>query len=368
MDVYFLQLDSKVRREFSNILGFLFLLTSLLGGCTEPVILPPAPPSQELIRAADLSLLPTIEAEDSLPGYFQGDPLVLLQAAGLNAVRLRIWHNPATAQSSLEEVKGMASRVHAAGLAVWLTVHYSDTWADPGQQETPQAWQGVTFPNLKDSFVAYTQLLLEEIQPEIIQIGNEINAGILHPEGHFYSNQDQFLELLQAATGTIRAYDPETRIMLHYAGPAGATAFFDALASLDYDQIGISYYPLYHGKDLDGLQLTLTELRERFGKEVVIAETAYPFTLGWNDYTQNLVGLEEQLILPGYPATPEGQRAFMLRIREIVEAASGSGFAYWGGEWISYQGDTATNGSPWENQALFDFDGAMLPVAEVFQR
>ena len=97
-----------------------------------------------------------------------------------------------------------------------------------------------------------------------------------------------------------------------------------------------------------------------------VAETAYPFTLDWNDYTHNVIGAQSQLI-GEYPATIDGQKNYLLKIREIaVEAPNCLGFCYWGGEWISYKGDTATNGSSWENQAFWDFNNKALPVLEAY--
>jgi len=115
------------------------------------------------------------------------------------------------------------------------------------------------------------------------------------------------------------------------------------------------------------LEDQLSSLSENFGKEILIAETAYPFTLGWNDWTNNIVGLDEHLILPDYPATPEGQRSFLRDLKTLVlEVSNGIGFCYWGAELIAWDGETSTNGSPWENQALFDFNNVELPVLQEF--
>jgi arabinogalactan endo-1,4-beta-galactosidase len=89
--------------------------------------------------------------------------------------------------------------------------------------------------------------------------------------------------------------------------------------------------------------------------------------LEWNDWTNNIVGLEEQLILPEHPATPKGQKDFIAKIKEIVNSINrGVGFCYWGGELIAFNGPTATDGSPWENQAMYDFDNIALPVINIF--
>ena len=107
---------------------------------------------------------------------------------------------------------------------------------------------------------------------------------------------------------------------------------------------------------------------DTYKKEVLIAETAYPFTLDWNDWTNNIVGLNEHLILPVYPATPLGQEAFITNLKTMVNATQkGIGFCYWGGELVAFNGKESTNGSPWENQALYDFNNKALPVIKAFK-
>ena len=136
---------------------------------------------------------------------------------------------------------------------------------------------------------------------------------------------------------------------------------------LDYDIIGLSYYPIWHGTSLDDLQSCMQNLSQTHHKDILIAETAYPFTLDWNDWTNNIVGLDEHLILPDYPATPDGQRDFIRAIKTITnEVENGLGFCYWGAELIAWNGEQATDGSPWENQALFDFSNRALPVLNEF--
>jgi arabinogalactan endo-1,4-beta-galactosidase len=139
---------------------------------------------------------------------------------------------------------------------------------------------------------------------------------------------------------------------------------------LDYDIIGISYYPIWHGKSLTELELQLNNLSQTFEKEIVIAETAYPFTLDWNDWTTNIVGSENQIITPDFPANPTGQHDFILQINKLSthNLERGIGFCYWGGELVSWYGNQATNGSAWENQALLDFNNKALPVLDAFER
>jgi arabinogalactan endo-1,4-beta-galactosidase len=336
-----------------------------------PAPIPNIPTSDDFIRAADMSYLPLIESEGTIfkKNGVAENALTTLKNAGCNTIRIRIWKNPSDNHSGLAEVKALALRVKQAGMKVWLTVHYSDTWADPGNQTPPSDWTSLSFANLKTAVSNYTTLLMTEIQPDIIQIGNEINSGFLWPQGHLINNESQCLQLISAASTAIRNQSATTKIMIHYAGiGSGATWFFNKMSSINYDYIGLSYYPVWHGKILSDVNATITSLGETHNKKVIIAETAYPFTLGYNDYTNNILGLANQLV-PTYPATNQGQKEFLLAIKNLVKQNSrGLGFCYWGAEWIAFRGPTATNGSSWENQALWDFNNNALPVMDAFSQ
>ena len=167
---------------------------------------------------------------------------------------------------------------------------------------------------------------------------------------------------------SVRDNSADARIILHYAGFVDGTNFFRSIGTLDYDIIGISYYPWWHGKDLSLLKNELRAMKKNLYKNVIIAEISYPFTLEWNDLTNNIIGSEEQLIIPDYPATQDGQYDFMNKIVEILDEAEVDGFCYWGAEWVAYKGQTAKNASSWENLALFDFDNKLVKAAEIFNR
>jgi arabinogalactan endo-1,4-beta-galactosidase len=322
------------------------------------------------IKAADMSYLPLIESEGTV--FYNNqlvaeDALQTLKKSGCNTIRIRLWHSPSDHHSGFNEVKLFAQRVKSLGMKVWLTVHYSDTWADPGQQSKPSAWNNLSFNLLKSQFEQYTQQIVTQIHPDIIQIGNEINNGFVFPEGNLTNNESQFLSLLASASNVIRAQSPSTKIMLHYAGIQGASWFFSKTAAIDYDYIGLSYYPVWHGTDLNLLQQTLTSLGQTYSKKVLIAETSYPFTLGWNDWTNNVLGQTNQLH-PNYPATLDGQKNFLEQIKTTIQQTpNGVGFCYWGAEWIAYRGIQASNGSSWENQALWDFNHKSVPAMTIFK-
>lgn len=323
------------------------------------------------ISSVDISSYPEILKTDPVFYDLEGnqkDFLKILKENGVNTVRLRLWENPVSKHSGFDEVKQFSQSLKNDGFKIWLTLHYSDTWADPGKQEIPAKWKGLGFDSLKGRVRAYTKKTVDEIKPDYIQIGNEINSGMLHPYGKIGINYPNFMGLVQEGCSAVRESSRECKIILHFAGIEGSDWFFDRVKAIDYDIIGLSYYPIWHGKSLNALKTTMRDLSNSFDKEVVIAETAYPFTLGWNDWTNNIVGLDAQLILPEYPATAEGQRKFVGQIKALVqELENGIGFSYWGAELIAWKGDRSKDASPWENQALFDFDNKALPVLGEFK-
>ena len=324
----------------------------------------------DLISAVDISDYPKVSSYN--PTFYDENDneinfINTLIQNGVNTIRLRLWVNPADESSSLNEVKEFSDELKSLGFKIWITPHFSDTWAHPGQQEIPTTLESLNFEELKNQLYTYTSQIMNEIDPDYIQIGNEINTGILFPHGNIADNQDQFVELVNIGVSAVRNNSTNAKIILHCAGFESSNWFFNIVKEVDYDIIGISYYPWWHGKSLDDLQNQLSNLSINFNKEVLIAETSYPFTLGWNDWTNNNVGLEEHLILPEYPASPQGQKDFIRDVKNLIlEVNNGIGFCYWGADRIAWDGETSTNGSTWENQAVFDFDNKELPVLEEF--
>lgn len=324
---------------------------------------------QLAIKSCDLSFLPQIRLSDFVCKNLDGeteDMLITLKNQGVNTIRLRIWNNPSDGHSGFEEVKNLAQEIKNKGLKVWITVHYSDSWADPAKQTKPEAWSSANYEELKNEVYNYTKTIVTQINPDYIQIGNEINSGFLWPEGNI-TNKQNMIGLLASGIKAVRDNSQQTKIMLHYAGYENANAFYSDLSSLDYDIIALSYYPFWHGKNLMDFQSKLNILGTTYNKDIVIAETSYPFTFEWNDFTNNIIGSQDQ-ILSEFPATAVGQKAYLNKIKEIMLATNkGIGFSYWGGEWIAFKGNTATNGSSYENQALWDFNNQALPVITVFK-
>ena len=336
---------------------------------------------QGFIVGADVSFLDQIEDSGGVysEGGVAGDALEILRDHGFNYMRLRIWHSPQDHYCNLERTLTMARRIRDLGLGFLLDFHYSDMWADPGRQTKPAAWTDLPFEELKDSLYHYTRKVIAELTrrgtlPDMVQIGNEIACGMLWDDGRVCAPFDtlgqwaNLAALIEVAASGVKdglGADDSVGIVIH-VDCGGDTArsrwFFDHLAEhgVDFDVIGLSYYPWWHGS-IDDLSANLSTLAERYDKDIIIVETAYPWTLDWFDNTHNIVGLHEQ-IHPGYPASVDGQRRFLADLAGVISETPGGrgrGFLYWAPEYIS----TPALGSSWENVTLFDFRGRWLGSA-----
>ncbi len=366
----------------------LFLLILAIGiiECTKSTNINSVPPNittqvaslnPDFIRGVDLSFTPEILlAGTQFKDNNQLKDLVqIFKDKGINTVRLRIWHTPLDANSSLQEVIDFAKILNATGLNIWLDIHYSDTWADPGNQSLPAAWKNASLTDLKDSVYQYTSSTIQTfnkagITLKIVQIGNETNSGFLWGLGKvggiFDSNWSNYALLVKQGIQAVKDKSSSTKTLIHFAGYNGADWFYSNLAAqnVSYDYIGLSYYPVWHGKSFDSLYTSLTNLITKYHKPVIIAETSYPFTLLWNDNTNNLVGSASQLI-PAYDATPDGQNAYTKALIDEMRSLpnqQGLGICWWAPEWVSFKGPNATNGSTSENLTLFDFNNNSLPA------
>ncbi|MFH1689372.1 MAG: glycosyl hydrolase 53 family protein [Candidatus Eisenbacteria bacterium] len=335
----------------------------------------------EIVLGADLSFLPQLQslgAEYSVDGA-PGEPLGMFADHGFSLVRLRLWHTPAEPWHGLDATVAHAVAAKAAGHRLMLDLHYSDTWADPGHQSKPAAWEALAFPALVDSVYGYTNSVIggfrdAGVLPDYVQIGNEITAGMLWDDGHVGGAWDtpqqwsQLGQLLAAGVSGVRDSLPEgewPRIVIHVdsGGNNGACRwFFDGVTAegVDFDVIGLSFYPWWHGT-LGDLRANMHDLAARYGRRIMVVETAYPWTLEGNDSTGNFVDSSDDLHA-GYDATPEGQEAFLTELMAIIESVPGglgTGAAYWEPDYLTVPGGP---GNPYENLTLFDFDGEALPA------
>ncbi|ADI15152.1 glycoside hydrolase family 53 protein [Truepera radiovictrix] len=347
------------------------------------------------VRGADVSTLQKVEDHG---GRFYGrgaqktpqDPLVILRSHGVNYVRLKLWKDPVGVDgyNDLEKTVAMAKRAKRTGLRLLLNFHYSDFWADPGRQDKPAAWRDLSFEALTRAVYDHTVETMTALKaaralPDIVQIGNEIQSGILWPDGKTWGEGsggfDNLAILLRAGIDGVRdVVGKDVKIMLHLADGADNGLYrwwFDEITRrgiTDFDIIGLSFYPYWHGT-LQGLSHNLADISARYDKDVIVVETAYAFTLADGDGHPNIFGAA-QAQAGGYPATVAGQAAFIEDIRRVVQAVPGGrglGVFYWEPTWLPVPGAgwRSGEGNAWENQALFDFDGrALTPSLEALGR
>ena len=350
-----------------------------------------SPPSAGLrIRGADLSFTPQLESvgvQFSDRGVTQPVERILARH-GANYVRLRVWTDPPAGYSDESLALGMARWAKRAGMNVLLDLHYSDFWADPAHQTTPVAWQGQDLDTLANTVYEYTRRIVATFAQhgapvDIVQIGNEVTAGMLWPTGQIYQSDGahwlEFTTLLKAGIAGARAGNPRRHrldVMVHVdrGGDNGGTRwFYDHIAeqSVAFDVIGLSYYPFWHGP-LTDLSANLADTATRYGKPLVVVETAYPWTLGNGDQLENFITDPGQL--PdgdAYPATPQGQAAYFEALRTVlrqVPNGRGVGFVDWSPEWIPGVGWAPGEGNPNDNLTMFDWHGAALPSVNAFRQ
>lgn len=337
-------------------------------------------PSDRLI-GADLSSLPRLRslgAVFSIGGDLV-DPLAALRDHGFGLVRLRLWHTPEEPWHGLDATLAHAREAAEAGHELMLDIHYSDTWADPGHQMVPAAWRGLEFEALVDSVYAYTGAVVRRMDeqgtaPAYVQIGNEIPSGLLWDHGRVggaWDTPEQWSALARLLSAGISAVndalpaDRRARTVVHVDDGANAELcrwFYDALAAegVTFDAIGLSFYPWWHGS-LAELKANLAMLTERYGKEVMVVETAYPWTLDGRGPGANFVASPDDLE-SGYEATPAGQTAFLRDLLATIEGAPsglGKGLILWEPCLLPVEGGPP---NPCENLTLFDFDGRALPA------
>jgi arabinogalactan endo-1,4-beta-galactosidase len=359
--------------------------------------------SPDFIMGADVSMLKQIEDSG---GKFsdngvEKDGLTILKEHGVNWIRLRIWNDPTDAagaylgggNNDLDTTVAIAARAKSMGLKFLLDFHYSDWWADPGKQNMPKAWVGLSAEDLQKAVYEYTSHVMQTLvdadaMPDMVQIGNEVNGGMMWPVGKTWKEGDEevggyagFAALLKSGVQAVRDTDPNNddtqkraRIVIHLANGGDNKLYrtvFDALTerNVDFDVIGLSYYNYWHGP-LDDLKSNMNDISQRYHKDVVIAETAYAATLKDKDGFANLFTDREQK-LGSYEPTVLGQAT---AIRDVMEAVAevpdgrGLGIFYWEPDWIAVDGAgwKTGEGDAWENQSMFSFSGTALPSMNVF--
>lgn len=334
----------------------------------------------DFYKGMDISFVPQVEAEGTVAKDFDGTPMDMLKLVkkyGVNAIRLRLWNEPENVPESggycsLRHTMEMARRIKAQGMSFLLDFHYSDFWADPGQQRKPKAWEDLSGQELEDAVYSFTKetltaLRTEGLMPDMVQIGNEIRSGLLFPDGEL-PDYDGMVRLVNAGIRGARAAagGDELQVMIHL-DQGGRYAFlkewFDrafAHGLEDFDIIGLSYYPFWHGTFMD-LKETTEKLVRDFGKPIVIAETAHAWRTGKNGFID-----KEQERIAGIPATPAGQKKVLDMVMNIAASLPdrmGLGIYYWEPLCVPKDG----KGGWSENMGILQADGTVMEAVKAFR-
>ncbi len=303
------------------------------------------------------------------------DPYDILKSAGVNYARLRIWNNPASGYNNKAKVLQQARAIKAKGLKLLIDFHYSDTWADPGKQSKPAAWASHSLAQLGTDVYDYTYDICTSLKsqgttPDSVQIGNEINVGMLWPQGQVVNNNFAPLaSLLKQGYNATKACNNGTQVMIHTADAdsmSNARWFYDGIRAqgVTWDITALSYYCMWHGS-LANLHNVITDVRTRYGKPVVIAETAYQFTTGNADGTGN--SIPGTVLCDNIPATWAGQAQQFTWTQNTARNAGAIGVFYWEPTWYAVPGngwdpaDINGSGNGWDNMATFDWTGRVNP-------
>ncbi len=346
--------------------------------------------------------------------YYDGDividPLDEFFKNGVDCMRIRVWNNPYSENGEPYLAGGcdingyvkLGKIAKSKGYRLLLDFHYSDFWADPAKQMIPKAWAGYDIDDMCSAVFEFTEKCLitardAGVAPEFIQVGNEITNGMLWPVGKLdekdgkRENYDNLCRLISAGCRACRKILPEAKIILHLErsnDKAVYNEFFTEMSAcdVDYDIIGASYYPYWHGTP-DELFENLNSCR-KFGKNLMVMELGYGFTTEsyvLDGEARRLVIDSERAYVPGitekYPMTPEGQANF---VRDFLVKARDNnidGVFYWEPAWIPGDGicwaseagqkyineEGKSTANEWANQCLFDYSGKKLPAFDEYK-
>lgn len=365
------------------------------------------------MKGMDLSTLEELERLGA-KYYDHGeetDILEIMKRYDVDTIRLRLWHHPysetgepyGAGNNDLKTTLTIAEKATAAGFGVLLNFHYSDFWTDPQKQIKPKAWADYSVEELEHAVYEYTYKTMKifvehQVNLSMVQVGNELTTGLLWPEGKT-PNYENIARFVNAGIRGVRAVCKDIPIMLHLDNGGNHALYrkwFDEFTKRgeEFQVIGLSYYPFWHGT-MELLKQNMNDISVRYGKDVVVVETSMGFTMeDYQDYEKledsqrkGYATKPEAVAKVEYPMTRQGQadfiKALMTCIRQVPEGR-GKGFFWWEPAWLpvpgsgwateaslQYMGDQGPCGNEWANQALFDYDGNVLPALEMirdFQR
>ncbi|KAF8151191.1 endogalactanase [Pholiota molesta] len=293
----------------------------------------------------------------------------ILHNHGTNLARIRVWTSTSNSDYSLTYGLALAKRAQAAGMNILVDLHYSDTWADPGKQAIPSGWP-TDLAGLNTQIYTYTTNLVKSFTAQgtpiqFIEIGNEINDGILWPTGRISVNgYSPLSQLLHSAASGVRAASSSTKIVVHLANGwdgSSVSSFYSNIfiagefATSDVDVMGFSFYPFYGtGATLSALQSSLQAMVTKYGKDVMVVETDWPAVCSGVTLSNTAV-----------PVSAAGQSTWVADIRNVLSAISGGhglGIIYWEPGWVG----NANLGSSCSDNLLVDSTGTTRSSISMF--
>ena len=367
--------------------------------------------AEDFALGMDVSSVLALEAAGVKYYDFDGaerDLFDILAENGVNYIRVRVWNDPFDAAGNgygggncdINAAVEIGKRATAHGMKLLVDFHYSDFWADPAKQMAPKAWAGKTMRQKPGLLKQYTldclnQLKAAGVDVGMVQLGNETNGAMCGER-----NWTNVYKLMNAGAQAVREVYPEALIAVHFANPESADSYYTyasklAEFKLDYDVFATSYYPYWHGT-LDNLKTVLSTIQQQYGKQVMVAETSYAWTVEDGDFSGNSIGEGGSYEKP-YPLTLQGQVNHVADVIEAMHEIGGIGVFYWEGAWVPVPGGSwEANSALWEscgagwaasyaaeydpddagkyyggsacdNQTLFDFDGKALESLKVFK-
>lgn len=364
----------------------------------------------DFIRGVDISSIVSLENSGVTFFDFKGRPCNLyqfLRSQGVTHVRVRVWVDPydqngkgyGGGNCDIDTALIIARRAKEVGLKMMIDFHYSDFWADPTRQLAPKSWKDRSVPEKEELLYDYTYQSLQKLQKTgvditMVQIGNETTNGFVGE-----TDWNQISSLMKAGSHAVRTWDKDIQIALHFTDPQ-REGYLDYFAhtleqyEVDYDVFGVSYYSYWHGT-LENLYMVLDGISSTYDKDVMVLETAYPYTLKDSDFFANNAGEGLPYV---YEISPQGQQDAILDVMDtMLRLSRGIGFCYWEPAWISVGGHSYEEnailwekwgsgcsnpaaqeydpenigayicGSSWDNQALFDEMGRPLSSLTAFQ-
>lgn len=283
---------------YSRILlfSFLFMLAGLIS-CSENNDEPglPEDPVYDMTgfaKGADVSWLTEMEKEGRK--FYDADAreyecMELLRTLGMNAIRLRVWVNPTNGWCNKSDLLVKALRAHRLGFRLMIDFHYSDWWADPGQQNKPAAWKDLSFDQLKDAVAQHTREVLSTlkgngINPEWVQVGNETGNGMLWEDGKASTHMANYTALNNAGYEAVKEVFPNAKVIVHLQNGNDNGLFrwlFDGLKNNGgkWDVIGMSLYPGSSNWQTmnTACVANMNDMISRYNCEVILCEVGMPW-------------------------------------------------------------------------------------------